>query len=429
MYDTVILGAGLSGLSFAHFSGKECLLLEKEATPGGLCKSFGSPKHDIGPHIFFSKDKKALEFLKSLTSMQKIRRANFIYYKDRLVRYPFENDLYSLPKKDREYCLKKFLNNSSHKRFKPKNMHQWFLKTFGEGITESYLEPYNSKLWKCHPSEMNTQMVERIPNPPEQHIIDSAKGKFHEGYTHQLYFWYPKSGGANAIINGLIKKTPNAKIVTNADVLSVTRLSSGVFTITYDTGGGYEQVRCRRLVSTIPLNLLIHMLEPFAAPKISNLVKELDYVSLYVTVLKVPNHDCFNALAVTFPDPNLSFHRITKLNFLGESYSTPNTTYLMVETSQKKNIRQKQPKEITDNTIKQLKDNKLIPASCDVTGSTKFFKFAYPIYNLEHKTCVPSILKWIKSLGILTLGRFGTWEYLNTDAIVTQAKNAVEETC
>ena len=60
----VILGGGLSALSLAYFVQNsdrfsEITILEKEAHPGGLCRSFNVSDiiYDIGPHIIFSKDK------------------------------------------------------------------------------------------------------------------------------------------------------------------------------------------------------------------------------------------------------------------------------------------------------------------------------------------------------------------------------------
>ena len=49
-------------------------------------------------------------------------------------------------------------------------------------------------------------MVDRIPKPPPEDIINSAKGESKEGYLHQLYFHYPKKGGFQSIVNGLYEK-------------------------------------------------------------------------------------------------------------------------------------------------------------------------------------------------------------------------------
>jgi len=53
----IILGGGLAGLSLANFLNKDSIVLEKEKTPGGLCRSFNFKGifYDIGPHIIFSK--------------------------------------------------------------------------------------------------------------------------------------------------------------------------------------------------------------------------------------------------------------------------------------------------------------------------------------------------------------------------------------
>ena len=66
----VILGGGLSAISTAFFlqereDTEEILILEKEETPGGLCRSITKEgyTYDIGPHILFSKDKEMLSLM------------------------------------------------------------------------------------------------------------------------------------------------------------------------------------------------------------------------------------------------------------------------------------------------------------------------------------------------------------------------------
>ena len=146
---TIILGGGIAGLSFAHFYNKNSIILEKEKEIGGLGRSFdfNGIKYDIGPHIIFSKNKEILDLHTRLVKTNRIRRSNSIYYKNRFIKYPFENDLGSLPDEDKEYCLKEFLNNP-YEDYNPDNMLQFFLKTFGEGITRLFLQPYNEKIWK-----------------------------------------------------------------------------------------------------------------------------------------------------------------------------------------------------------------------------------------------------------------------------------------
>ena len=92
-------------------------------------------------------------------------------------------------------------------------MLQFFLKNFGEGITRTYLEPYNRKIWKFDPTFMDTQMVERIPKPPKQDIIKSAKGINTEGYKHQLYFHYPIKNGIQSLFDSYEKTLDKKKLL------------------------------------------------------------------------------------------------------------------------------------------------------------------------------------------------------------------------
>ena len=213
-----ILGGGIAAISLASFLQnsrkiKEINIFEKENEIGGLLRSYKIDKiyYDVGPHIIFSRNKEILKkILQVLGSNKiKIRRSNKILYnKNTYIKYPFENELYKLPKKDLKFALDKFLNNK-FSNIKIKTMKDFFLKNFGEGIFNLYLGPYNNKIWKMNTSKLDTQMVERIPRPPDQDIINSAKGVVTEGYKHQLYFHYPKTGGIQSLLNAFRKKLKN----------------------------------------------------------------------------------------------------------------------------------------------------------------------------------------------------------------------------
>src|SRR5665647_2265302 len=180
--DVVALGGGIAGLSLASFLDRETVVLEREKVVGGLSRSYAlnGISYDIGPHIIFSKNKEVLDLHTSIIETNQIRRSNQIFYKNRYIKYPFENDLAALDPDERDYCLAEFLSNP-YQGYKPANMLQVFLSIFGEGITRTYLQPYNEKIWKFDPAYMDTQMVDRIPKPPREDVIKSAHGEATEG--------------------------------------------------------------------------------------------------------------------------------------------------------------------------------------------------------------------------------------------------------
>ena len=165
-----MLGGGISSLAFLHFLNGEGIVFEKSPTLGGLCRSFKDEDGiawDIGPHITFSKNKEILDFIISLTPMNELKRSNRIFHDGRFVKYPFENDLYSLSETDNSYCLNTFLDNP-YENYKSSNMLEFFYNTFGEGITRLFLEPYNRKIWKYEPSLWTCRWLKEFQNHPQK---------------------------------------------------------------------------------------------------------------------------------------------------------------------------------------------------------------------------------------------------------------------
>ena len=192
-----ILGGGITGITLQRYLDHDSEVLEAAGRPGGLCSTifkdgFG---YDIGGHILFSKNEQINQLVEHLLgdNCGNARRANQIYFKNRFVKYPFENGLGVLDKEDIYECLLGYLKRGEHPG--PTNLREWCYHRFGKGIAEKYLLPYNEKIWNTPADKMSLDWVDRIPSPPLEDIVKSALGYETEGYLHQLYFKYPKKGG------------------------------------------------------------------------------------------------------------------------------------------------------------------------------------------------------------------------------------------
>ena len=116
-----IVGAGPSGLAMSMFLREPSEVLEREDHPGGHASSYVADglTLDLGPHIMFSRDERILEFMVSSLgeNVHRCRRNNKISFRGCLVKYPFENDLGSLPREDTFGCLRDFLFNEDRERY------------------------------------------------------------------------------------------------------------------------------------------------------------------------------------------------------------------------------------------------------------------------------------------------------------------------
>jgi protoporphyrinogen oxidase len=416
-----ILGGGISALSFAHFSGRPAVIFEKEDRLGGLCRSFDCQgvACDVGPHIFFSKNQEILEFLTGLTPMNKLRRSNKIFHEGRFIKYPFENELSALPDHDRDWCLNSFLDNP-YSDYPATNMLTFFYRTFGEGITRTYLEPYNRKIWKFEPSFMDLQMVERIPKPKPEDIIASARGESTEGYVHQLHFSYPSQGGTESVIRSLAKLCgPRLTVHTHCPVEAVAKRPDGTFDV---TAGGTKH-HFNRIVSTIPVHELLPRLEPAPPAEVMTAVHAMRFNSIHITIVNTKDDRLGDNFAVMAPRPDICFHRISKLDFLGDAYHIPGTVTLMVETTFRTGDRYDlSPEQVSDMVVRDLDTIGFCSKTSVLHQETRTFPYAYVIYDLQHRHNTDLVLQWLASVGIASFGRFGAFEYINSDEAVRQAR-------
>lgn len=428
-----ILGGGLSAISLAYFMQnnrniEEIIISEKEERLGGLCRSFrvNGIFYDIGPHIIFSKDQDILNFMNTLLDENKeiIRRSNRILYKNSFIQYPFENDLSKLPKEELDYCLDSFLNNP-YEKYRPENMLQYFLKTFGEGITNIYLRPYNEKIWKFDPCFMGSQMVERIPKPPKEDILRSAQGETVDGYIHQLYFTYPKMFGIEALLKAFVNNFSNkTKIYTNNEVLEIRKKKKYFLIKTFE-----REIVSEKVISTIPLNVLTEIYDG-SSKEILEAGRKLKYNSIIIVIINVRADCSGDNFAFMIPDKNIIFHRISKLDYLGEKYHIKDSATYMIEITYRKNdIIDKLPKEmLIDKIAANLIDIGFIETKDDVNFTDiRRFEYAYVIYDLEHRKNVSKIVDFFETEGVKLNGRFGEFEYLNMDAVIRHSKDLSEK--
>ena len=425
-----ILGAGLSGVSLAYML-QNCRrvtsidLLEKAPTPGGLCRSFrfGKIHCDIGPHIIFSKDSEVLSLILDVLgeNVRMLRRSNKIFHNGRFVKYPFENDLGALSQEERDHCLSTYLDNP-YRGYVPQNMLQFFLATFGQGMTDLYLQPYNEKIWKFDPAFMDTQMVERVPKPPSDDIIKSAQGIPTEGYLHQLFFYYPRTGGIESFVDGFVRRlTPKVAIHLSSPVVRVEKRTS---CWRVRTGDGLAR-DYDYLVSTIPVQELLKALGTVVPWQVRDASTKLKFNSIAVCALNVKRDHLGHNFAVMVADREVLFHRLTKINFLYPDQQNGCATTLMAEVTYRRGdfISRMSDGEIVSRVAADLEHLGLIDHRGGVMDhTTARFEYAYVICDLEHRRNVRIIHDYCQGeLGLCLHGRFGEFEYLNMDAVIRRS--------
>jgi protoporphyrinogen oxidase len=417
-----ILGAGLAGLSAAYHLGDGYRVLEREAEPGGLCRSVEKSGYvfDIAPHILFTRDEYARGlFIKLLEgNLLTHDRQAYIYMMGTYVKYPFEANLHPLPREAREECIQGVVDRPT---LKPRNFMEWIQSSFGEGIAKYYMVPYNEKIWKYPLDKMNTEWLGgRVPTPSVEEMRRGAEGDQNVDYGPNAQFWYPESGGIGALPKALAE---GLDVSCGSNAVDVKPTKKGV-KVTYQRNGLPKSVESEYAFSSLPLPELVKIMSdvPEAVVKAAN---RLVYNSIICVDVGVKRPGITDKHWLYFPEPKLVFNRISfPMNF-SPGTTPPGRSSVLVEVT----YRGRQPdlEETKERVLHDLVEAELTKKSdkvevCDASS----YRYAYVIYDLDHRKNVEAVHRYLRESRVIPIGRFGEWEYYNMDKAILSGKRAAE---
>ncbi|MGQ4832639.1 MAG: protoporphyrinogen/coproporphyrinogen oxidase [Candidatus Asgardarchaeia archaeon] len=428
-----ILGGGLAGVSLGYFlneKGFDVTVLEKEQTIGGLCRSITVDGYTFdygGSHIIFSKDKTILDFMAGILGDNKVlrRRNTKIFFKNRFVKYPFENGLSDLPKEDNFECLYYFIMTLIEKEKgiskRPKNFLEWCYYTFGKGIAEKYLIPYNKKIWKYPLDKISLEWVERVPNPPIEDIIKSSLGIPTEGYIHQLYFYYPKYGGIESLVKSIARPIEN-KIITNFPVREVKKKSDH-----WLVSSDEEKLEFDRIISAMPIFELVKAYKS-TPDTVRAAVQDLKYNSI-ITVMLGLDVDKLNDFSWLYiPQEDVITHRVSFPSNYSEYVAPKGKSSVLAEITlhEKNHLWKEDDSLVAKRVIEDLNRIGLIEKETVELYLVKRQKYAYVINDLNYSQNTKIFRDFFSKKGIGLVGRFSEFKYLNMDATIKSALNFVK---
>jgi protoporphyrinogen oxidase len=416
--DYGILGAGPAGLSMAMFLDGASEVLEADDHPGGHASSFFEQgfTFDFGPHIMFSKNKPVLQFMVDTLegNVHECRRKNVVSFRNRLVKYPFENALGSLPLEDNLACLKGYVYNPYKERFpNPSNLREWLLATFGDGICERYLFPYNEKVWNIPVEDLSMLWAERIPNPNPEDILKSAIGYETEGYLHQLYYHYPRRGGYQAISEAWATRVP---VTYGFRVQSLERRGEA-----WLVSDGAQTREYRQLVSTLPVQYLATITNLEIPDVVRAAIDGLIVNPMFIVSLGIRGTDAEQYTAIYFPEPEFLVNRVSFPATFSPENAPPGAYSIQAEiTCRKGSATWAMPDAaILDHVIDGLAGRGIIASRDAVIYSNVQRKtYSYVVYDRHYAENTRIIREWFPRHGLHLAGRFGFFEYLNVDGIL-----------
>lgn len=196
-YDYVIVGAGLTGATFAQQAkekGKRCLVIDQREHVGGNCYSEereGTQVHVYGPHVFHTSNKEVWDYMNRWTRFNHFVCRPKVNYKGKMLSFPINlmtlNQLWGV---STPAAAKTVLDREAEPFRKlypnPRNMEEWALTQVGREIYETFVYGYTTKQWKRTPDKLPASILKRIPirlTWDDNYFFDNYQGIPIGGYT------------------------------------------------------------------------------------------------------------------------------------------------------------------------------------------------------------------------------------------------------
>jgi protoporphyrinogen oxidase len=419
----LIVGAGPTGIGAAYrlqsLGYTNFRLLESSGHAGGLASSYVDDAGftwDVGGHVQFSHYDyfdDAMDRALGKDGWFTHERESWVWMADRFIPYPFQNNLRYLPQAMVAKAVRGLANRPPRTPSPTQDFGSWVLQTFGEGIRDIFMAPYNYKVWAFPLERLWAGWVgERVA------VVDMARAlenifleKDDLSWGPNNTFQFPKHGGTGAVWRALAEQIGDKHVQLNTHVQSIDWKKKIV------TTRDGEHIAYDQLLSTMPLDSLGAMLSPTvgavseAAPKLLRSHSHIVGVGLTGEMPATLSKKCW----MYFPEDNCPFYRVTVFsNYSPHNVPEPGSGKywsLMAETSESE-AKPVDRKTVVEENVQGLLNTGLIRSRDQVVKTWHYTaEHGYPTPSLERNDLLKKIEPALALTGITSRGRFGAWRY------------------
>jgi protoporphyrinogen oxidase len=429
MAKTIIIGAGLAGLSAGYHAKQQNLeyeLYEADSRVGGICQTIerNGFLFDYSGHLLHLKEPYFQELVKELLvdNLKVITRNAVIYSQGVFSRYPFQANLFGLPAPIIKECLQEFVKAYYGNEDLPTKhydtFHDWIVAKFGEGIGRHFMFPYNEKLWTVPTEEMTCEwMSEYVPKPNLDEVFTGAFEDQSKGFGYNANFWYPQRGGIQALCDAWAARVPNIHLNE-----SVTAIDTAAKVVRFASG---KTAVYSKLISTMPLNKLIEKLEGPLPEQVLSAARKLQHNSILIVNLGVKGDDLTDKHWIYLPEKKFTAYRVGVYSNFSSALVPAGATSFYVEIGYQQGWNVDKDALVT-KAVEEMVEIGLIRSLDDILVKDVIdLECAYVIYDHNLNEGRKTIMDYLQQQDIVSISRYGNWEYSGMEEAMLQGKTAV----
>jgi len=431
-----ILGGGPAGLGVGFYAARAGIpfaLYEKSGALGGMCRTLtsGAHRYDSGAHRFHDRDAEITHDIKELLGdeLVSISAPSAIWDRGRFVDFPPTpmNALMSSGLREAGKIGFELIRTRFDSR--PMVSFQDFaIGTFGETLARRILLNYSEKLWGMPADQLAPEVATRrlqgmnLRSLFVELLFPGRKTEHIDGT-----FLYPKSG-YGAIVERIAGTLPQDSIFTKSDVTRFDCDAGSISRIHFADGSLCEPRG--RIVSTLPLTLIVRLLGERIAPEAHQAASELRFRHMRLFFLRLARPSVSGNASIYIPDREFCVSRLYEPRNRSAAMAPAGETSLVIEVPcfTDDAIATVDELSLANRVIDELTSVGLIKRDEVVEWKHHFLANAYPVYTLDYGARVETIKDALAAVRNLdTVGRAGMFIYSHLHDQLRFGKDYVEE--
>jgi protoporphyrinogen oxidase len=302
------------------------------------------------------------------------------------------------------------------------------LATYGRTIAEAFLLKYSEKLWGA-PCHQLSRMIsgKRLQGLDVKTFIkETLLG--HRAKTQHLdgAFYYPKMG-YGMIVERLAEICGQNNIVTNARITKIYHTHSSIQALEIN---GKARVDVQEVVSSLPLDLFLQMMEPSPVKEVQDLARSLLYRNVILVAFFLNKEFVTKNASLYFPNPFFPFTRVYEPKQRSSKMSPTGKTSLIAEIPCQygDEIWSKNDNELIELVLSKFLETQLIQENEVIDSLVKRLAHAYPILELGYENKIEKITNFLNGFNNLKLsGRNGKFMYTHLHDMMRFGKELVQD--
>ena len=443
--EVVVIGAGPAGLTAAYEfgrRGKKVRVFEADEVVGGISRTVERDgwRFDIGGHRFFTKVAPVEAFWHEILPDEDFLmrpRMSRIFYGNKFYDYPLKatNALRNLGIIEAVRCVLSYLWVRIHKPKDTTTFEGWTAARFGWRLYRTFFKTYTEKVWGVPATDIQADWAaQRIKNLSLGKAIFNAllPSRNQKDIASLIEeFQYPKYGpGMMWERCTELVRDQGSTVTLTTRVESITRGDQGAKSVSVRDANGSQQYQCDHIISTMPINELLAVINPPAPPEVLAAAAGLKHRDFLTVAIVVPQEFAFPDNWIYIHAPEVRVGRIQNFGSWSPYLVKEGRTCLGLEyfVSIGDDLWVMPDDDLIELAKREIATLGLADPTRVEAGFVVRMPKAYPVYDIDYQANVETIRTWLTQNmpNVHPVGRNGMHKYNNQDHSMYTAMLTVE---